>query len=331
MSLTTSGSLSSAPSASAAGPTASIEVLQLRARIVSSIRGFLTARGYWEVETPILSVDTVVDTYIDPIAVDAPAGTLLPAARTFYLQTSPEFGMKRLLAAGSGSIFQIAHAFRQGERSEKHNPEFALVEWYRVGGNYRELMVEVGELIMQLLGVTHPVSRTYQEAFRNAIGLDPFAASDEELRTRAAEDGFESTDRDELLNFLLAAHIEPGLGKDHPCFLYDYPPSQAALAQIDPGPPAVARRFELYLRGTELCNGYQELTDPEELRKRNVRNNARRLTLKKSPLPVESRMLEAMAGLPECAGVALGLDRLVMFATQAKAIDAVIPFPVDRA
>lgn len=312
-------------------PTAPRENLVFRAAVVASIRAFLGARGYLEVETPLLSRDVVVDTHLDPFWLDLPTSE---KTSRFFLQTSPEFAMKRLLAAGSGSIFQIAHAFRAGEVSLRHNPEFTLVEWYQVGGDYHALMTEVGDLVSSILRTEAPARETYRSAFLRLTEIDPLAAPAERLRQRAAELGLAGTEhgRDELLQFLLASLVEPHLGVERPMFLYDYPPGQAALAEVDPGPPPVARRFELYVRGIELCNGYQELTDAAELRRRALENNEQRRKLGKPTLPVESRLLEAMAaGLPRCAGVALGLDRLVMLAAKADTLGEIVPFPFDRA
>lgn len=316
---------------SPAYPTATFEALKLRAGMLGIVRAFLSGRGYFEVETPLLSHDTVVDCYLDPIEVPVKAGDLFAEDATLYLQTSPELAMKRLLAAGSGSIFQVARAFRLGERSPRHNPEFTLIEWYRVDGDYRELMAEVGLLVQELLAVPEPVALTYREAFQHFANTDPFTAETTSLQSLAANHGFQAKDRDELLNFLLASLVEPNLGKEIPCFLYDYPASQAALAEVDPGPPAIARRFELYIDGQEICNGYQELRDAAELRRRNHENNRKRVAQGKAALPVDSRMLQVTDQLPRCAGVAVGFDRLVMLAAKASTIDAVIPFPIERA
>jgi lysyl-tRNA synthetase class 2 len=242
--------------------------------------------------------------------------------------------MKRLLAAGSGSIYQIGRVFRDGELGSRHNPEFTMIEWYRIGGNYQDLMTEVGELVSEIAGHQPPDRMTYQAAFELYAGFDPHLASLEDLQTRSASLGLSApgADRDSLLNFLLAAVVEPNLGIDRPVFLYDYPATQGALARIDPGPPAVAQRFELYVRGVELCNGYQELLDADELHERSIRQNAIRRSLGKRELPVEPRLLEAMRnGLPACAGVALGFDRLMMLAVGATDLREVLPFFWDRA
>lgn len=313
------------------GPTAPIANLKLRARMLADVRRFLQENGYWEVETPILSADVTIDAHLDPFVVPL-AQPLDGGVDRLYLQTSPEFAMKRLLASGSGSIYQITKAFRKGESGRFHNPEFTIIEWYKVGGTYHELMDEVGQLASKLLEVPQAKKITYRQAFLKYAGIDPFTESDGQLLERCKVHGFGANTRDELLNFLLATEVEPNLGVETPVFLYDFPASQAALSVIDPGPPAVGQRFELYIRGIELCNGYQELLDSAELRRRNRIQNQIKVEQGDSALPEESRLLAAMdAGLPSCAGVAVGFDRLVMLAANASDIRQVLPFPIQRA
>jgi elongation factor P--(R)-beta-lysine ligase len=375
------------------------------------LREFFHDRGFLEVETPILSHDTVVDRHLDPFAVplpgsefvvpasagspDKPVATREPAkagTTNYWLQTSPEFGMKRLLAAGLEAIYQVSRVFRQGERGRLHNPEFTLVEWYRVGDSYEQGMQFTSDLCEVLLAdyvKSHesglplppgegrgegacavepsgrPVSSrstltpcpspghpqrgswrgefaaerlTYQEAFRRHVGLDPHTAPIEDLMAAAREcdspppSSLPPEDRDGWLDWLLSERVQPHLGVDRPTLLCDYPASQAALAQVRPGDPPVAERFELYVAGIELANGYHELLDPAELRRRNVRANAQRIADGKRPLPEESRLLAAMdVGLPPAVGVALGFDRLAMLAAGADSVAEVIAFPFDRA
>ena len=280
-----------------------------------------------------MSHDVCVDAHLDPFVTSFLLGGS-KAAEPLYLQTSPEFGMKRLLAAGTGSIFQITRSFRNGECGPLHNPEFTIVEWYRVFGKYHDLMSEVEEFGSRLLGLPQAERMTYRQAFEQYADCDPFGDSTESLAALARQHGFadKAADRDSILNVLLAALVEPRLGGQHPTFVYDYPATQAALARIRPGSPAVAERFELYVRGMEICNGFQELTDPAELRRRNEAQNEIRRRHSKEPLPVDSFLLEAMElGLPECTGVALGFDRLVMLALGAEAISQVVAFPGDMA
>ena len=310
-----------------------ISLLKRRSELLSKARQFLESRGYLEVETPLLSFDIGVDLHLEPFQV--PVGGLGGEGepRTGYLQTSPEFGMKRLLAAGLGDCFQITRSFRRGEVGIHHNPEFTIIEWYRVGGSYRDLMTEVGEFASAVCGWPKAEELSYAEAFERHLGFNPHSAPIEVLQRIADEADFQSDERDELLNFLLADGVELHLGVARPTLLYDYPSSQAALATIrNDEIGAVAERFELYFNGVELANGYQELTDAEELRRRNRRQNELRIARGLKPLPQESKLLAAMdAGLPACTGVALGFDRLAMLALGCSTIAEVMAFPFDRA
>lgn len=319
-------------------PAARWEYLRLRAELLAKTRAFFAARGFLEVETPLLSADVVVDKHLDPLAVTLPDDVRRPnVGQQFWLQTSPEFGMKRLLAAGATAIYQITRAFRAGEVGRLHNPEFTIVEWYRVGNAMdagMQLLSELGEGLLGR-GAAEPIS--YREAFERYAGIDPHHAAPAELAALAARRGLSISDslaggdRDEWLNLLLAALVEPNLGQSRPAILYDYPASQAALAQVA-GDPPVAKRFELYASGVELANGYQELLDAEVLRQRNRAANAARVADGKPSLPQESRLLAAMDhGLPPCTGVALGFDRLVMLAAGASSLAEVLAFPIDRA
>jgi elongation factor P--(R)-beta-lysine ligase len=320
-------------------PTARWETLQFRAARLQQLRRFFESRGFLEVETPLLSHDTVADLHIDPLPVVLFTDPRRPqTGRTLWLQTSPEFAMKRLLAAGAEKIFQVAKAFRAGERGALHNPEFTIVEWYRVG----DTMAEGIELLAELAGEMFQSPRverlSYEEAFLRYAQIQPHTASLDELATRGAQlpggNASVGTTRDEWLNFLLATAVEPQLGTETPTILYDYPASQAALARTRRTPDGyeVAERFELYARGIELANGYHELLDAETLRQRNRTANELRRRDGRYPVPEESRLLRAMErGLPPCAGVALGFDRLLMALTGAREIGEVLPFPVERA
>jgi len=320
-------------------PTTSLATLQLRARLLAAVRHFFDSRGYFEVDTPLLSHDRVVDPHLEPFVVAAGNAPL-------FLQTSPEFAMKRLLVAGARAIYQVGHVFRAGESGRLHNPEFTMIEWYRVGDTHLDQMQVTEELVVDVLraarGPSIPqtpfVRTTYRVAFQQSAGCDPFTARTRELaeiaraRGLAIPGSLAASDRDGWLNLLLAEMVEPQLGIERPEFLYDYPASQAAIAQIRPGDPPVAERFELYVRGIELCNGYHELTDPIELRRRMDVESQRRIAEGLGPLPGSSRLLAAMeSGLPPCSGNALGFDRLLMVATGAGSIAEVIPFDFDRA
>ena len=325
-------------------PTATLDMLELRAKLLSTMRRFFDERGYFEVDTPLLSHDRVVDPHLEPFVVEG-------AAAPLYLQTSPEFGMKRLLAAGARAIYQIGHVFRAHELGRLHNPEFTMVEWYHTGDTHVEQMQVVEDLVVEVFRDAErarpniaPVPQTpflrttYREAFERHTGSDVFVLTTSQLvelaRARGVSmpESFNLTDRDGCLNLLLAELVEPHLGRERPEFLCDYPASQAAIARIRLDTVPVAERFELYLAGIELCNGYHELTDPAELRRRMEVESRRRESEGLSPLPVSSRLLSAMeAGLPPCAGVALGFDRLLMLAAGAKSIAEVVPFAFDRA
>ncbi len=319
-------------------PSASLAHLRLRAELLARVRAFFAERGFLEVETPILSADVTVDRHLEPLSTILPEDPRRPeAGRRLWLQTSPEFGMKRLLAAGATAIFQITRAFRGGEIGPLHNPEFTMVEWYRVGDDMAAGMGLLSDLCVVLLGTPAAQRLSYAAAFERFAGVDPHTASIEQLsaaaqRLHVAVPAGLGSDRDGWLNALVAECVQPQLGQSVPTILYDYPAAQAALAKVRGGTPPVAERFELFVRGVELANGYHELLDAAELRRRNnVANQARRAE-GKPQLPEQSRLLQAMeAGLPACTGVALGFDRIVMLAAGAKSLAEVMAFPIDRA
>jgi len=321
------------------GPSANWQTLRLRSQLLAQTRAFFAARNFLEVETPQLSADVVVDRHLDPLRVTLPPDPRRPDfGPTYYLQTSPEFGMKRLMAAGGEAIYQIARVFRGGEIGPRHNPEFTMVEWYRRGDTMEQGMWLLSDLAEALLGRGPCERMSYAEAFRRYAGVDPHRATISELTAAGAGQGIAmpeslaSDDRDARLDVLLVELVEPQLGIARPTILYDYPASQAALARVRDDDPPVAERFELYVRGIELANGYHELLDPAVLRRRNAAANQQRMADGKPALPEESRLLAAMDyGLPRCSGVALGFDRLVMIAAGAKSLAEVMAFPIDRA
>jgi len=312
-------------------PTTSLQALQLRAKLLKQVRKFFDDRGFLEVETPLLSADTVVDRHIDPLSVilfDSPDEP--QQGRSLWLQTSPEFCMKRLLAGGAKAIYQITRAFRGGEQGDHHNPEFTILEWYRVGDDLAAGIDLLGDFCEALLG-HRPLLMSYAEAFEKYAGLNPHTASIDQMQSALRAAATELTDRDEWLNLLLATRVEPELAKLPAVILHSYPASQAALAKIN-GDPPVAERFELYAQGLELANGYHELQDADELLARNHAVNQLRLADGKQALPAESKLLDAMkAGLPHCAGVAVGFDRLLMATQGLQSIKESIAFPIDRA
>ncbi|MDC0262251.1 EF-P lysine aminoacylase EpmA [Planctomycetaceae bacterium] len=345
-------------------PTASWRLLKWRSLLLQEIRDFLTSSVYLEVETPSLSQETVVDANLDPI--EAHLKTHRGAdPEVWYLQTSPEFGMKRLLADLNQSpstdrpagLFQISKAFRNCERGDLHNPEFTMLEWYGFGATYQEQMAFTERLVRRLAarvlelepGVSSMNSRlkmtdspfhrlSYDDACERVLDCRVLNQSAVELLILCRAEGVEpppsldTEDRDALLNLLLAEKVEPTLGTNNPEFLCDYPTSQSALAKVRADDPPVTERFELYWDGIELCNGYQELTDPEVLRQRVFEENSRRLSDGAMALPAAEHLLSAMeSGLPECSGVALGFDRLVMLLLGQKSLKDVLAFPCDRA
>jgi lysyl-tRNA synthetase class 2 len=309
-------------------PAASMEQLKKRAETLSTIRQFFSARNVLEVETPLLSHFSVTDPHLDAFSLQQ---------ETLFLQTSPEYAMKRLLAAGSGPIYQISKAFRQGEQGSRHNVEFSMLEWYRPGFDHYQLMAEISDLLQVFFPAVQATTITYGEVFERALAIDPHAADAKALEVLARKHidiQMQSDEKDDWLNLLMAECIEPTLGQQAPVFIVDYPASQAALAKIEANETGVevAKRFELYFQGLELANGYHELTDPQEQQKRFNEDNALRTKLIKPHREGDVRLLAALeSGLPDCAGVALGVDRLLMLIVDTKKISEVLSFPFDRA
>lgn len=312
-----------------------IAVLRERAALVARTRAFFAARDVLEVDTPLLGEGLVVEAHIDPIPCRVRLGAAGEVER--HLLTSPEGPMKRLLAAGSGPIYQFAHAFRDGEVGRRHAVEFTMLEWYRPGFDHHQLMDEVESLVQALVPRVGDVTferRSYRELFVQSVHVDPFATSLPELRAACERvgvdvpDGFDAGSIDDALDLLLVGYIEPELGIGRPLFVHGYPPSQAALAQVrsEGDGPATADRFELYVEGVELANGYHELADADEQRRRFEQANRERAALGARQLPIDEPLLDALsAGFPACAGVALGFDRLVMLALGRDRIHDVLP------
>lgn len=319
-------------------PTCLLDTLKRRAEIIATIREFFRLRNVTEVETPLLCQATVTDPHLTSLT----CSYLLPGAKEavlLYLQTSPEYAMKRLLAAGSGAIYQISKAFRDDRLGKQHNPEFTLLEWYRPGFTHHDLMIEMDGLLRKTLQCESAQCFSYGELFQQYCALNPYQTSVTELRNCAEFHDVNIhrpeaiTDVTTWLQLLMSERIEPQLGfGGRPAFVIDFPAAQAALARIHPGPPPVAERFEVYWQGMELANGFHELRDPHEQRRRLLADNANRRANDLPEMPLDERFLAALEhGLPACSGVALGIDRLVMAALSCDSIADVLAFPVDRA
>jgi lysyl-tRNA synthetase class 2 len=301
--------------------------------MLARCREFFAARGVLEVETPILAQATVTDVHLASLE-----SRIAGRPRPYYLQTSPEYAMKRLLAAGSPDLYQVCKVFRDGESGRLHNPEFTMLEWYRRGFDHVALMDEVETLLGGLLAgrLAQPPERlSYREAFLRVLGVDPLAAPLAELAALAAARAgaaLAGADRDTVLDLLMGALVGPALGRGRLTFVHSYPASQAALARLVPGVPPLAARFEAYAEGLELCNGFHELADAAEQRRRFEADLALRAARGLPALPLDERLLAALeAGLPDCAGVAVGLDRVLMLATGCSTIREVLTFAVDEA
>ena len=308
-------------------PAADLEQIRARAALLDRLRRFFAARDILEVETPLLCSRGVTDPALEHLLVER--GLSLDDVR--YLQTSPEYAMKRLLSAGSGPIFQIARAFRDGEAGARHNPEFTLLEWYRPGFDHHALMDEVAELVCLCLGQRPIQRRSYRSWFLELLHIDPFSASVGELEALARahlDPGAMAGDRDLWLDLLVSHVLEPGLADLGMCFVYDYPASQAALSRIARVDDVlVGQRFELYVDGMELANGYFELSDAREQRSRFDHDNSRRREYGLPERPLDERLLAALQhGLPDCSGVALGVDRLLMLVTGVADIRQTLAF-----
>ena len=322
-------------------PAATLQMLRQRAALLAQIRRFFSTRQVLEVETPVLSSAANTDPQVESFTTTF-SGPGATTERPLFLQTSPEFPMKRLLAAGCGPIYQIGKVFRQGEAGRHHNPEFTLLEWYRPGFDHHQLMDEVEQLTLLLLEPHLELGKSeylgYQQAFERYAGLNPHQASNKQLMECVEQHGIEGVaglteaDRDDWLNLIMSHIVQPQLGQQRLTFLFDYPASQAALARISPANSQVAERFELFLQGVELANGFHELTDATEQRHRFLEDLQQRNHGGRPTIPMDENLLAALShGLPDCAGVALGLDRLLMLATGASEISDVLSFPIARA
>lgn len=313
--------------------TNKLAVLRDRSDMLTKARAFFSERGVIEVDCPIISKAASVDAHIDLIpAIDA-------HGEKRYLHSSPEYAMKRLLAEGIGDCFQLSHVFRQGEYGVKHNPEFMMAEWYRVGMDFKDLIEETIDFIRLFVGPLPYELISYREAILRHTGLDYVNSSNEQLLDYLKSNNVEVYDnileegKDALLNLILGIFVEPHLGKGRLCALAYYPSSQAALAKtVQINDEHAAERFEVYLNGIELCNGYHELADASEQTQRLVEANKARQNMNKDILPIDHNFLKALEkGLPDCCGVAVGFDRLMMLRHATSNIADVIPFDWNSA
>jgi len=316
-------------------PTCNVKALEERALLYKRARQFFDSRGVIEVETPLMCTRTITDPYIQAFMVD----------NKYYLQTSPEYAMKRLLANGCKSIYQICKAFRHDEAGNMHNPEFTMIEWYRLGFDHIQLMDEMDLLLQVLLDTTQPARKiSYYTLFMENFEINPHATDIDSLQACAKKAGIDLSAAalvgltvTDWLQILMSYVIEPRLTGPVPWIVYDFPAAQAALAKvidtvIDTKKCPVAARFEVYMQGMELANGYYELQNPAEQTKRFTQDNAKRLEQGTKQIQADERLLAALeVGLPDCAGVALGLDRVLMLKMQAKSIADVLSFTIRNA
>ena len=317
-------------------PSATREVLRRRAELLAALRVFFAEREVLEVETPVLCSTGSTDPHLAQFSTQyLPPGAM--AGRPRFLQTSPEFCMKRLLAAGSGPIYQIGKCFRNGEAGRRHNPEFTMLEWYRPGYDHHTLMDEVDALLQRILNVPAAERVPYGTLCERHLDIDPHYATLSELRTCASRLNVSVSDalgddREAWLQLLWTHVVEPHLARaGRPLFVVDYPASQAMLARLRPGTPVVAERFELYVDGMELANGFHELTDAAEQSDRFVKDRQYRELHGLPAVEMDARLLAALKhGLPACSGVALGVDRLMMVLVGTRDIAEVLAFPHDR-
>ncbi|MEQ1513366.1 MAG: EF-P lysine aminoacylase EpmA [Lysobacteraceae bacterium] len=321
-------------------PNANLDALRLRARLYATIRAFFAGRDVLEVETPVLSVAGNTDPNIESFSLEF-SGRTDGAPLTRWLRTSPEFPLKRLLAAGIGDCYELGRVFRNGEAGGRHNPEFTMLEWYRVGWDHHRLIDETVELVqaaLQLLGRSASVETTcFRDLYRDRLGIDPFTAADVELRAALGDVEIDPSglDRDDWLDLLMTHRLQPDFDRDGILVIHDYPASQCALAKIRAGQgdeSAVAERFELYLGPLELANGYHELTDAAEQRARFRRDHAVRAERGAVQPPIDEALLAAMTtGLPSSSGVALGVERLLMAMLDTDRIADVLAFDFAHA
>jgi len=313
-------------------PYADKRLIKLRAETYIKIRQFMAERNILEVETPVLSHATVTDMQLNSFRSEY-SSPQSNSGKILYLQTSPEYAMKRLLASGTGAIYQISRVFRNEEQGKYHNPEFTMLEWYQPGYGHHQLMQEL-ELFLNLFAMNHCEKISYGKIFLEHTGLDPHTCDTNELKSMAQQHGLSTTieERSVLLDFIFSDKISSTLGDTRPLFVYDYPACQSALAKLSNTTPKVAERFELFINGMEIANGFHELTDADEQLARFEQDLTLRKKENRPDLPIDHLFLDALKqGLPDCAGVAVGIDRLLMVITGTNDIREVLGFPIERA
>ena len=320
-------------------PACELTHLRLRSQMLNTIRQFFIEKSVLEVETPLLCSNTGTDPQLDFFSTQYHSP---PNNKTLYLQTSPEFAMKRLLASGSGDIFQICKAFRNNEQGRYHNPEFTILEWYRIGFNLNQLMDETAALIALLLApsiqLNHIKKISYNDIFQQITGLNPLIFNVQKYSNYAKAENIEDAiafcgqDHSLWCDFIFSLKIQPALELDTLYLIHSYPASQASLARINPNNPEIAERFEVFINGIELGNAFHELADAKEQEQRFDKENAYRALNQQVQIEKDPFFLAALnAGLPDCSGIAIGLDRLLLIISQASSLDKVIAFPADRA
>jgi len=313
-----------------------LKQLRLRAQTYATIRGFFSEREVLGVETPMLSAAGNTDPNIQSFHTTF-SGHVDAGARERWLRTSPEFPLKRLLAAGVGDCYELGRVFRNGEAGGRHNPEFTMLEWYRVGWDDAQLAREVIDLLERLLLQAgrnfEIVETTYRGLFHDALGVDALLDPIDVLKKPLADANIssEGLERDDWLDLLLTHRIQPEFPRDRVTIVSEFPASQCALARIRPGNPPVAERFEAYVGRYEVANGYHELNDAAEQRARFERDNARRRERGDAEVPMDERLLAVLGDMPDCAGVALGIERLLMVLADTDAIADVLAFPFSEA
>ena len=317
-------------------PNASRDAMRLRAWVNRLVREFFHARNVLEVETPVLSRAGNTDPNIASFHLEF-SGRTVGAPRTRWLRTSPEFALKRLLAAGIGDCYELGRVFRDGEAGGRHNPEFTMLEWYRVGWDHLRLLDETAELVRAALALVGREASlqvlTYRDLYRDLLGIDPFTAGEDALRAALGDMQIDPAGlaRDDWLDLLMTHLIQPTIPNNRILLVYDYPASQCALARVRAGDPPVAERFEVFLGPLEIANGYHELNDALEQRQRFEADLARRRARSAATPAMDERLLAGLPKLPACAGVALGVDRLLMALMGTEKISDVVAFPFDRA